>query len=115
MDEFENDTEAKSASESNLPSIGSTIEFKVLASLLEQINLIDLSSTSTKGSVGKNEQKKRLIQKFIEGWRTKAKNLNSDPSSSQKYDDNFFQLCACFYLVMIAEFMDLKKQNLVNI
>lgn len=69
-------------------SAGGKITFKQFASLLEQITKIDETSGSQRaGLVGKNEEKKKLLQKFIEYWRFTTASLKKSDSN---VDENFF-------------------------
>ncbi|CAF0874039.1 unnamed protein product [Brachionus calyciflorus] len=66
-----------------IKSVSSRISFKSFCNLLEKICKID-ETPQSKRTLGKNEEKKQLIQKFIEFWRHTAKN------DTKKLDDNFY-------------------------
>ncbi len=68
--------------------VANKISFKSFSNLLEQINKIDESTVKSR-SIGKNEEKKRCLQKFNELWKTTAKNLESS-NINEKIDDNYF-------------------------
>jgi hypothetical protein len=68
-------------------SVSSKVNFRQLTSLLEQISKIDEVTVGRTAATGKNQEKKKLLQKFIQSWRTIATNLTS---SVQPVDGNFF-------------------------
>ena len=76
----------------NYIKVASKISFKLFSGLLESINKIDESAASNR-TIGKNEEKKRVLQKFNDQWRATAKTLassNADPNT--KVDDNYFPI-----------------------
>ncbi len=76
-------------SESSPLSVSSKTTFKAFANLLEQINKISESPAAHR-SIPKNEEKKRLLQKFNEQWRTTAKSLSSQNATA--VNDNYFSI-----------------------
>jgi len=74
-------------SDIQLLSASSKITFKVFTNLLEQINKI-AESTTTQRAIPKNEEKKRLLQKFYEMWRTTSMSLKKQSVTS--VNDNYF-------------------------
>lgn len=64
-------------------SVGTQITFKSFCNLLEQIIKIDESPQQGR-KIGKIEEKKNLVKKYIEYWRQTAKTAN--------LDDNFYPI-----------------------
>lgn len=86
------DLEAENAEEKPIetkPLVSSKINFKSFAVLLEKIAKIDDSkfTGTARGGIGKNEEKKRTLKKFMEAWRATAK---SSENKEESLDDNFF-------------------------
>ena len=80
-------------SEENLSavvSVSSKVSFKSFAKLLEQIINIDLTSANAR-AIGKNEEKKRTLQKFMERFREMAKHISAEKKDI-KVDDNLFPI-----------------------
>jgi DNA ligase-4 len=66
----------------SVDSVAKKMKFNAFANLLEKISKVD----DLKNTAGKIEEKKRLINKFIEYWRHET--VTSDDSN--KIDDNFY-------------------------
>ena len=75
-------------------TVASEILFSDFSKTLEEIAKLPAARGGVNSGVGKNEAKGRLLQKFIDQWRSIAKSLvNKELESNTKLiDDNFFQV-----------------------
>jgi hypothetical protein len=72
--------------------VACNITFKVFTNLLEQINKIDDSPSSSKRAIPKNEEKKRILQKFHEHWLSCFKKLKDQTHGSSESNPNYFSI-----------------------
>jgi hypothetical protein len=79
--------------ESKVTTIASKTSFKAFSLLLEKVSKIDESTTNlaARGGIGKNEEKKRTLEEFIDKWR--ALGLKN-PS----LDNNFFPVMRLLFV-----------------
>jgi DNA ligase 4 len=82
-------------------SVAAHVNFITLAKLLEQLSKLDEQGTGGGGQrangISKNEEKRRMLDKFIDGWRAigdklKEEHESSSSSSRAKVDPSLFPL-----------------------
>ena len=86
-------SQASTASTSPLRKVSDKILFSDFTSILEEISKIPKQRTGPNSGIGKNEQKRRILQSFLDKWRSTAKTMiEQDPVNKGLVDDNFFQV-----------------------
>ena len=86
-------SQASTASASTLRKVSDKILFSDFTSILEEISKIPKQRAGPNSGIGKNEQKRRILQGFLDKWRSTAKTMiEQDPINKGLVDDNFFQV-----------------------
>jgi len=86
-------SQASTATTSSLRKVSDKILFSDFTSILEEISKIPKQRTGPNSGIGKNEQKRRILQSFLDKWRSTAKTMiEQDPVNKGLVDDNFFQV-----------------------
>jgi DNA ligase-4 len=87
----ENNAPSLNSDNSKVTYVGSKIMFKSFCGLLEQMSKIDESNVSkAMTGVGKNEEKKRILQKFHQFWLDSSDKMRENTSTDEKIDDNYY-------------------------
>jgi hypothetical protein len=90
--------------------VGNHVHFSSFAVLLEKIAKID-EATNVKGKI---EEKKRLIQQFLELWRDKAKQLKETCKDGETVNDSFLPIMRFLLPDISGRVYGLKENKLAN-
>ena len=90
--------------------VGNHVHFSSFAVLLEKIAKID-EATNIKGKI---EEKKRLVQQFLELWRDKAKQLKNSCKEGETVNESFLPIMRFLLPDIAGRVYGLKENKLAN-
>ena len=95
--------------------VADVTSFYHFSSLLEEISKLDeQNSRGANSGIGKNEAKKRSLQKFMDGWWGTSKKLKSTKEPSKIIDENFFTVLRLLLPHEDRRIYGLKETRLAN-